>query len=63
MPDDAPPPVPQALAVGDRVIIEGEVRQLGKEGHLVTFESGYGVRQYVWVKFRYITKAPPLAPS
>lgn len=62
--DDAPAPVelaapPDGIQVGDRVSIEGEVRGIGETGHLVKFESGYGLIQYVWVKFKHLFKAPP----
>lgn len=63
MDDTRSPPLqpaaePGPLAVGDRVWIEGEVRQLGEEGHLVQFESGYGLLQRVWVKIRDIFRLP-----
>lgn len=59
--DDAPAPVerdaaPNGFKVGDRVRIEGEVRKTGEEGHLVRFESGYGLFQYVWVGFKRLFK-------
>jgi len=59
MDDTESPPLrptaePDRFAVGDRVRIEGEVRQLGEEGHLVRFESGYGVWHHVWVKLARI---------
>jgi hypothetical protein len=62
MPDPNPPIEPDASAgdfqVGDRVRIEGEVCRTGKTGHWVKFESGCGLFQYVWVKFKHLFKTP-----
>jgi hypothetical protein len=48
---------PGRFDVGDRVRLEGEVRWLGEESHLVRIESGRGLLQYVWVRLRDIFKA------
>ncbi len=60
--DETPTPSTKPAAgaadfqVGDRVHIEGEVRETGETGHLVKFESGHGLFQYVWVKLKHVFK-------
>lgn len=54
--DPAPPlvPDPEGFAVGDRVTVEAEIRRVDEESCQVRFESGYGLLQYVWVKFKHV---------
>jgi len=60
MADDPPPLAPddaRAPPIGARVMVAAELRQHGKESHLVRIESGHGLWQYVWVNPALIVPA------